>query len=52
MSALMELLVLMAWIVGIVLAKGFWSTLFAVMLPPWALYLVAERIVIAAGWLA
>jgi uncharacterized membrane protein len=31
------------WIAGIIIAKGFWSTLFAVFLPPWGWYLVIER---------
>ena len=33
------------WLMGIVLAKGFWSTLFAVFIPLWSWYLVAEGIV-------
>jgi hypothetical protein len=33
------------WIMGIVIAKGFWSTFFAVIFPLWSWYLVAERIV-------
>lgn len=41
-----------AWIVGLVLAKGFWSTALAIFLPPWAWYLVAERLMQAAGWIA
>lgn len=36
------LLAVVFWIAGIVLAKGFWSTLCAALLPPWAWYLVAE----------
>ncbi len=31
------------WIAGIVIAKGFWSTLFAVCIPFWAWYLVIEK---------
>jgi hypothetical protein len=30
------------WLGGVVIAKGFWSTFFAVLFPPWAIYLVAE----------
>jgi len=30
------------WIAGIVIAKGFWSTLFS-LIPLWAYYLVIER---------
>jgi hypothetical protein len=32
------------WIFGIVIAKGFWSTFFAVIFPFWSFYLVAEEI--------
>jgi hypothetical protein len=33
------------WLIGIILAKGFWSTFFAVIVPLWSWYLVAERMV-------
>jgi hypothetical protein len=33
------------WLIGIILAKGFWSTFFAVIFPLWSWYLVAERMV-------
>ena len=39
-----------AWICGIVIAQGFASSLAAVIFPPWAWYLVAERVMQAAGW--
>jgi hypothetical protein len=39
------------WVAGWVLAHGFWSTLFAVFLPPWGWYLVAERLMQARGWI-
>lgn len=35
----------MFWIGGVVLAKGFWSTLVTVLFPPWAWYLTAEFII-------
>lgn len=38
-------IVLFWWFAGIAVAKGFWSTAAAICLPPWALYLVAEKIV-------
>ena len=47
-----NLLLTIMWILGIILAKGFWSTLFAVVIPPWALYLVIEKVLEAMGWLA
>ena len=34
---------LIAWIVGIIIANGFWSTLFAIFIPLWSYYLVIER---------
>ena len=37
------------WIAGIVIAKGFWSTFFAVLVPFWSYYLVIERIIIYFG---
>jgi hypothetical protein len=39
-----SLLVFAGWICGIVIAKGFWSTFFAVTVPPYAFYLVAEKL--------
>lgn len=38
------------WLGGAVLAHGFWSTLFALIFPPWGLYLIVERLMHAAGW--
>ena len=46
MKSLVGLILLFFWIAGIVLAKGFWSTLFAILLPIWSYYLVVEQIVI------
>ena len=38
-----------AWFAGIVIAKGFWSTLFA-LFPLWAWYLTTEKLLQALGW--
>jgi hypothetical protein len=38
-----RVLLIAAWVCGVVLAKGFWSTFFAVIIPFWAWYLAAER---------
>jgi len=46
MKSLTELVFIIWWIAGIVLAKGFWSTLFAVVIPPWSFYLVVEQLVV------
>jgi hypothetical protein len=48
-SALAALLFLVCWVVGWVLAKGFWSTLISVCLPPWGWYLIVEKIMLAYG---
>lgn len=45
MESLIKLVLLIAWIAGVVLAKGFWSTFFAVIIPFWAYYLVIEMLV-------
>jgi hypothetical protein len=45
MKSLVGALFFALWIVGIVLAKGFWSTFFAVVIPFWGYYLVAEQLV-------
>lgn len=41
----MRLIACLVWLAGAVIAKGFWSTFFALIFPLWAWYLVAERIV-------
>lgn len=46
-----ELLAVLAWIAGTVLAPGWWK-LAAVMFPLYPWYLVVERVMQAAGWLA
>ena len=38
-----------AWIAGIVIAQGFWSTFFAVIIPFWGWYLLAERVLAVNG---
>lgn len=42
MKYLVQLILFGLWIFGIVLAKGFWSTLFAIIIPLWGYYLVGE----------
>lgn len=45
MGHLIRFVLLVAWIAGVVIAKGFWSTFFAVIFPLWGYYLVVERLV-------
>ena len=48
-TAWLTLTMIIAWIAGIVLAHGFWSTAAAVTLPPYAWYLFIERIMRIIG---
>lgn len=51
MRYLVRLLLMCAWVLGIVIAKGFWSTLVAVIFPLWSFYLLAEYAIIKMGGL-
>jgi hypothetical protein len=44
MKHVVGLILLIGYIMGIVLAKGFWSTLFAIIIPLWGYYLVVEAL--------
>jgi len=46
---LFDFLLSLFWIAGVVLAKGFLSTFFAVFIPFWAWYLVVEKLLLIAG---
>ena len=43
LRAIIAVIFFVAWIAGIVIANGFWSSLFAFFIPFWAYYLVIER---------
>ena len=49
-DALLMLFIVLPWLSGIVLAKGFWTTTIAVLFPPYAWYLVVERTLMVLGW--
>lgn len=50
-AALITLVVVVVpWLMGIVLAKGFISVLFSIVFAPYAWYLVVERLMQALGW--
>jgi hypothetical protein len=44
-------LLLWMWIGGAVLAKGAWLTTLAIFMPPYAMYLVIERVMIVTGFI-
>jgi hypothetical protein len=45
MKPLVSLILLLLWVAGVVIAKGFWSVFFAVVFPLWAYYLVIEQFI-------
>ena len=44
------MLMLVAWLSGIVLARGGWETASAIIFPPYAWYLFVEQVMKAIGW--
>ncbi len=44
------LIMLIAWIMGVVLAKGFWLVTFSIFFPFYAWYLVVEKIMLMTGF--
>jgi hypothetical protein len=44
MKYLVQLIAVLSWISGIVIAQGFFSTAFAFVMPIYAWYLFAERV--------
>jgi hypothetical protein len=51
MRLLLEFAFVVVWLAGIAIAQGALSTLAAVLLPPWAVYLTVSRALLVAGWL-
>ncbi len=45
LDSIISLLILISWVVGVVVAKGYWSIFFAVCFPPYAIYLTIENII-------
>jgi hypothetical protein len=46
MKYIVSMIFVLMWLAGIVIAKGFWSTFFAIVVPFWSYYLVVEQVVI------
>ena len=46
-----QLAAFLLWIAGIILAKGFWSTFFAIFFPLWAWIVVVYNILLNMGWI-
>ena len=51
MKELTQLIAVFFWIAGIILAKGFWSTFFAVILPLWSYVVVVYTGLVELGWI-
>lgn len=39
------------WMAGVVMAKGFWMTTFAIFFPPYGFYKVTEKILLMLKWI-
>ena len=46
MKGIMKLISILIWLIGIVIANGFWSTFFAVVIPLYGWYLTIEHFLI------
>ena len=46
---IIQLLLIIGWLVGTVLAKGFWFTVLSIICPCYAWYLVVELLMIKNG---
>ncbi len=51
MKSISSLVMTILWVVGVIIAQGFWSTLFAFLIPFYAWYLVIGHIIIKYGLL-
>jgi len=49
MKGLGEFLGGVLWIVGIIIAKGFWQTFFSVLIFPYAWYIAIKHFMVIAG---
>ena len=46
-----DLSAILAWVAGVVVAQGGWSTFFAIVFPPWAFYVLIEHTFKLLGWM-
>lgn len=46
---LLSIALVVVWIAGVVVATGFWSTAAAICIPPYAWYLLIERVMQVLG---
>jgi hypothetical protein len=48
-QSIFSFILIVMWVFGIIIAKGFWSTSIAVIIPLWSWYLVVEHLVVKYG---
>jgi hypothetical protein len=46
MKHIIKFVLLLVWVAGVVLAKGFWFTVLSIVIPFYSLYLVVEQIML------
>ena len=46
MQHVMTFALLLIWVAGVVLAKGFWFTVLSIVVPFYSLYLVVEQVML------
>ena len=51
LATVLALFIMACWIGGIVIASGFWSTLFSIIMPVYSWYLLAERLMSIYGFI-
>lgn len=49
MKSIISFILFLGWVAGVIIAKGFCSTMFALFVPFWAWYLFIEKILIYGG---
>jgi len=49
MRYIAQIIMALIWMTGVVISKGFWSTFFCIVFPPWSWYIVVEKALIIQG---
>ena len=45
------LIIVVPWLMGVALSKGYLAGICAILIPPYAWYLVVEKVMLVNGWL-
>lgn len=49
-QGLVFIIIVVTWLMGIVIASGFWQTFISIILPFYAWYLLIEKFLHSIGW--